>query len=150
MLISVSISLLLLSGIPRHRRHTANQQYQKLNVRFKHGTNGYMDLSYTQPMYNFLVRHIGSLPGAPHKTVSDWTVDVLTKKGFVTDEAFNKYNADQIDDEEIYFEELRPKRHTGKEESLEDVRMRRENSALLSYCCREIELSNCSTHLCFL
>lgn len=139
----------------RNRRHTLHHEYHKLNTRLRHGSRGYMELSYSSSLYK-LVKH-RFLSSHRVNSVSEWTANFLSSKGFNAtippiDTTLYHIENNEVDQDEVDFVPYnnRHKRFSKKDESLESMRNRRANDIQITYCCEHSDSARCNDWLCYI
>lgn len=97
-------------------------------------------------MYEYLQRRYN------RASLTDWTANFLTSKGFQTENDFHthRYSTGNEVTEDLDFQLLPRLKRSSLNMTLEALRLRRENHMKISYCCvRKLQDSDkCSEHQC--
>lgn len=128
----------------RNRRFIVHPHYHKLKLRLKHGADGFLDISYTKSMYEYLQRKYN------RASLTNWTANFLSSKGYITENDFHRYTTGNEVTEDLDFLLLPRLKRSSLNTTLEALRLRRENHMKISYCCvrEQQDSDSCSEHLC--
>lgn len=144
------------SSMQRHHHH----EYHKLNTRLIGSGGGYMEFSYSTTLYELVQQSLLNQRLGPGNSVSEWTMNFLSSRGFdAAEQNVNLYNTrydvenntiKQKDEEENLLQIIPLRHRRSPEESLERLRNRRANHAIISYCCEHRDSAKCSDWLCYI